>query len=195
METGLEGRPWYFGLFVGLAIGGLALFAGYRIRLSEMQESIERQESRIIDLDDQIRRGEAARAQLPQFEERVEALEKELERLLVILPDRRNVHDVLRRFKDLAEREDFNLLQFTPSNEVEQDYFNEWPITLRVQGTYHNLARFFDRMSRLSRIFNIDTLTVNAVRSPTPSQTIDATFVAKTFVYKEDEGFDLEEGP
>ena len=114
----------------------------------------------------------------------------------MILPDRRNVHDVLRRFKDLAEREDFNLLQFTPSNEVEQDYFNEWPITLRVQGTYHNLARFFDRMSRLSRIFNVDTLTVNAVRAPTPSQTIDATFVAKTFVYKEDEGFDsLEEGP
>ena len=195
METGLEGRPWYFGLLVGLAIGGLALFAGYRIRLSEMNETIERQESRIIDLDDQIRRGEAARAQLPQFEERVEALEKELERLLVILPDRRNVHDVLRRFKDLAEREDFNLLQFTPSSEVEQDYFNEWPITLRVQGTYHNLARFFDRMSRLSRIFNVDTLTVNAVRTPTPSQTIDATFVAKTFVYKEDEPMDLEEGP
>lgn len=194
METGLEGRPWYFGLAIGVAVGAVALYAGHRLRLQEMKSTIDRQEREIVDLDDQIRRGEAAKAQLPQFEERVANLELELQKLVQILPNRRNVHDLLRQFRALAEREDFNLTKVTPGSEVPRDYFNEWPIQLSLEGTYHNLASFFDRMSRFPRIMNVDNLRLNSLRNPTPNRTLSAQFTAKTFVYQEDEELDGDGG-
>lgn len=190
METGLEGRPWYFGLAIGLVVGAVALYAGHRLKLRDMDATIARQEAQIVDLDDQIRRGEAAKAQLPQFEERVANLTLELEKLVQILPNRRNVHDLLRQFRALAEREDFNLTKVTPGTEVPREYFNEWPIQLALEGTYHNLASFFDRMSRFPRIMNVDDLRMNSLRNPTPNRTLSAQFTAKTFVYQDEEELD-----
>ena len=186
METGLEGKPWYFGLAIGFLVGSMGLFLGYRSVLGPMKENIARQETELADLRQQIQKGEEAKRQLPQFEQRVARLESELAKLLRILPNRRNVHDILARFGELADEGDFNLTNIAPAEEIEREYFNEWPIALSVQGTYHNLARFFDRMSRFTRIINVDDLRINATRTPTPFHSIDASFVAKTFVYKDE---------
>ena len=194
METGLEGKPWWVGLLFGIGVAAVLLFAGYKWKIEGLNDQIVGQEDRIRELGAQIRRGEAAKARLPQFEEKVAQLEEQLKRLLTILPDRRNVHDVLLRFQALAQREDFDLLQVTPGNEIEQEYFNEWPITLQLEGTYHNLARFFSRMSRFTRIFNVDDLKINATTRQDGARTIGATFVAKTFVYREDEEEEQIEG-
>ncbi|HVS16816.1 MAG TPA: type 4a pilus biogenesis protein PilO [Thermoanaerobaculia bacterium] len=185
METGLEGRPWYFGLVVGVVVGGVLLGVGYRFKLQEMKQQIQGQEVRLGELQDQIRRGEAARAQLPAFEERVARLEEELAKLLEILPDQRLVFQIIRQLRALTEREDFTLGRVTPSVPVEQEYFYEWPIRVYLQGTYHNLARLFDRLSRYERIINVDELTISALPSQTNNRTIDASFVAKTFIYKD----------
>jgi len=48
------------------------------------------------------------------------------------------------------------------------------------------LAQFFERVSRFSRIINIEDLQVGALTGD-PDHTITASFRAKTFVYKEDE--------
>lgn len=188
METGLEGKPWYFGLAAGLVVGAIGLFLGYRSSIGPMKQNIVRQQSALADLQQQVQKGEEAKAQLPQFEERVGRLESELAKLIRILPNRRNVHELLGRFSDLAEDGDFNLTKVTPGNEIEKEFFYEWPIALTVQGTYHNLAHFFDRMSRFTRIVNVDSLQINAARSASPNHSMDASFVAKTFVYKDTEG-------
>jgi Tfp pilus assembly protein PilO len=187
METGLEGKPWYVGLIIGLVVGGVLLVLGYQLKLKDMQSQIKGQERTIASLRDKIRQGEAAQAQLPQFQENVAALEAQLQDLLDILPDRRNVHELIRQVRALAEREDFNLTRFTTGRQTQREYFNEWPITISLQGTYHNLARFFDRMSRFSRIINVDNLRISTVRNQRPNRTVGASFVAKTFIYREDE--------
>jgi Tfp pilus assembly protein PilO len=186
METGLEGKPWYVGLIVGLVIGAILLAVGYQFKLKDMRAQIVGQENTLKDLRKQIERGLAAKAQLPAFQERVAKAQQDLDKLLDILPDRRNVHELVRQVRLLAEREDFNLTRFTTGRQTQREYFNEWPITISLQGTYHNLARFFDRMSRFSRIINVDDLRIGTVRNQRPNRTIGASFVAKTFIYREE---------
>ena len=69
-------------------------------------------------------------------------------------------------------------------NFVNKDFYSEWPIVINLTGGYHNLALFFDRISRFSRIINIENLNIAAARG-SGDQTIAATFTVKTFIYKE----------
>jgi Tfp pilus assembly protein PilO len=186
IETGLEGKPWWMGAAIGVGLGVAVALLGYQLQIKGMIQERERNDAQIVELQAKISRGLAAKAKLPQFREEVALLEVQLEKLLKILPPRRDVQDVLRRFRALAEQEDFVLSEFRPGQEVQKDFYNEWPITVRLQGTYHNLARFFDRMSRFSRIFNVDNLQITQARAR-GQQTIQASFTAKTFVYQEAE--------
>ncbi len=198
MQTGLEGKPWYFGLGVGVAVAAVLVLVGYNAmpNIKEMKRRIAGQEAHLEELQRKIQEGEAAAQRLPEFQARVARLEQDLEKLLRILPNKRNVHDLIRQFRAIAEREDFDLVKFAPRRETEREFsnenasttLNEWPIQLNVQGSYHALARFFDRMSRFSRIINVDDLRVQAARSQgDATKILDASFTAKTFVFKEPE--------
>lgn len=185
MQTGLEGKPFYWGVLVAIGISGVLFWLAHTIKFSEMHAQINRQETRLTSLQVQVTKGRIAKQQLPQFREEVRRLEGELDKLLRILPTRRNTPELLRRIRALTEQGDFAIVRIKPGNFIERDFYSEWPITINLEGTYHNLALFFDRISRFSRIINIDDLQIGSLRRPGSTHTITARFQAKTFIYKE----------
>ena len=184
MPTGLEGKPWWVGALVGVGLGAAIVGAGYYFVNKGQLETIRQREAHLGELQVKIQEGRAAKEKLPQFREEVRRLELELDKLLRILPSRRNTPDLLRRIRALTEQGDFNLLRFTPGNISDRDFYSEWPIAISLTGTYHNLALFYDRISRFSRIINVENLSIGA-RPPGSPHTINANFIAKTFIYKE----------
>ena len=171
----LKEKPWYVGLGVGVGVG-VVLFGLCWWRLyGPMKDHITAQDAQLAELQGKIQEGRAAKQRLPQFREEVHRLELELDKLLRILPARLNTEDLLRRLRALAEQGDLELVRITPGNLTDKDFYSEWPIQIALNGTYHNLALFFDRIGRFSRIINIDNLAINA------------DFTAKTFVYREEE--------
>ncbi len=187
IKTGLEGKPWYYGLAAGIAVGALIFFLVNWRLVQPLKDQLAAGEQQLADLQTQIQEGRAAKNQLPKFREEVRQLEMELDKLLRILPARRNTPDLLRRIRSLAEQGDFALKRFTPGQLSDKEFFSEWPIALSVEGGYHNLALFFDRISRFSRIINIEDLSISALPSTRGTHTLSASFNAKTFVYKEPE--------
>jgi type IV pilus assembly protein PilO len=185
-KTGLEGKPWYYGLGIGLGLGAVLFGVGYWQWIGPLRDEIQAQENHLEELQHKIQEGMIAQQQLPKFREEVHQLELELDKLLRILPARRNTPDLLRRIRALAEQGDFNLKGFKPGTLTDKEFYSEWPITVDLDGTYHNLALLFDRVGRFSRIINIQDLTITAM-NPTKANphTIAASFIAKTFVYKE----------
>ena len=187
-RTGFEDKPWWAAALLGLVLAVAIYFAGNHYLLKPRQENIEQLDEELSVLQAKIQEGRAAKAQLPQFRQEVQRLELELDKLLRVLPARRNTPELLRRIRDLTEQGDFDLKRFTPGNFVDQEFYSEWPIAVNLDGTYHNLALLFDRVSRFSRIVNIEGLKVNSVRAGDGGDhTISASFTAKTFVYKEPE--------
>jgi type IV pilus assembly protein PilO len=189
MKTGLEGKPWYYSLGVGVALGALVLGLFFWFKLKPMQEEIAGLEVTLGDLQEKIQAARTAEQDLPQFRAEVRRLQLDLDKLLRILPARRNTPDLLRRIRSLTEQGNFTLKRFTPAQQLnDRDFYSEWPIQVAVDGTYHNLALLFDKIGRFSRIINVEDLSITA--HPVQSEgghTIAAEFKAKTFVYKEPE--------
>jgi Tfp pilus assembly protein PilO len=182
----IEEKPWYYALGVGVFIGALVAGAVHWFYFKPMQEQIVQKKAELDGLNQEIAKGRAAERKLSQFREEVKRLELELAKLLQILPSKRNTEELIKRIETLTRQGDFTLKKFTPGDFVQKDFYAEWPIDIQVEGTYHNLALFFDRMSRFSRIINVEDLKINTLDN-VPGKSINSGFVAKTFIYTGDE--------
>jgi type IV pilus assembly protein PilO len=185
IQTGLEVKPAWNGAVIGLLVAAVLVGGGYFFKFKGQYEELDRRQAKLEELQVKINEGRAAKQKLPQFREEVRRLELELEKLLRILPARRNTPELLRRIRQLTEQGNFDLLRFTPGNFIDRDFYSEWPITVALNGTYHNLALFFDRIGRFSRIINIENLKVTTSPRNAKGHSIAANFIAKTFIYKE----------
>ncbi len=184
----LEGKPWYYGAGIGAVIGGaLFLLASFYVppNFQEMEGTIAAKKTELAGLEEKVAQGRAAERRLPQLREEVKRIDMELQRLLQILPANRNTEEIIKKVETLTRQSDFNLKVFEPKPDVKKDFYAEWPIEIQVDATYHNLALFFDKMARFSRIINIEDL-VMVGRQDAAGRTLGATFVAKTFVYLPD---------
>jgi type IV pilus assembly protein PilO len=146
------------------------------------QEQIAVQAKELSDIRGRISRGQAMARQLPEFRKEIGTLEARLESLKPILPDERDVGDLLRRVQTLAVQSNLKVNFFRPQAITTQAMHAEWPIALQFEGNYHNLGLFLDRVSKFPRIINIGSMQIAAKDQPTPqaSMTINAT--ATTFV-------------
>ncbi len=186
IELKLEERKWYMALAIGVALAVVLAGAVQYLWFSNINDDIKKKRGELDGLNQEIQKGRAAERKLSQFREEVKRLELELSKLLLILPSQRNTEELIKRVEALARQGDFGLKKFTPGEFIRKDFYSEWPIDIQMDGTYHNLALFFDRMSRFSRIVNVEELKIQGLES-LPGKSIAASFVAKTFIYSADE--------
>ena len=185
MDLSLNKLPWYgqVALFVVL---GLALIGGfYWFYVVPTQAEMVTREQRLASLRVDIAKGSTTANQLNQFRQQVAELEGRLESLKAVLPEQKDVADLLRRIQTLATQSNLAIRGFKPAPSVTKQLHMEWPIALQLDGTYHNLAMFFDRVSKFSRIINVSNIAIRAKEKPELNSTISVDCVATTFVLLE----------
>lgn len=185
MDISLTKLPWYaqLGAFVLLACTGIGLFYWYYER--DFRAEMVTREAQLEMLRSDIAKGKTTAQKLPEFRAQVGDLESRLESLSAVLPEEKDAADLLRRMQTVAAQSNLTIKGFKPSPVVMKQLHAEWPITLELDGTYHNLAVFFDRVGKFTRIVNISNLTVEGKNAPSSTSTISATCVATTFVLLE----------
>jgi type IV pilus assembly protein PilO len=167
--------------FLGLLLYGVFWWFLY----SPMQAEIQNKQTTKRNLQAEVDNAKTTAARLPEFRREVERKEATLQALSRILPSQKEVDDLLRKVQQLAAESSLDVLRFKPEATKPQNFYAEWPISLELDGSYHNLAYFFDRLSRLSRIVNVSNLDIQAKQEPSISSTIKATCTATTFVFIE----------
>src|SRR5258708_22961872 len=168
-------------LLLAVIMGGAFYYFWYSDKLDE--EKTKR--ARLDQLQKDIRALEVTANKLQEFEREVQLLEAKLEPLKRILPPERETPDLMRRVQYLAAQSNLVIRRFTPATPVTKDFYQEVPINVDVEGTYHMLGQFFDRVSRLSRLVNMGSIKIHNQANQTASNTIAASAVATTFVYVE----------
>jgi type IV pilus assembly protein PilO len=182
MNLSLSKLPWYgqVGTFVFLSLAGAGVFWNWYAR--PVQASIRSREATLATLQEEINRGLATARRLPEFRKELVELEAQLERLRPVLPEERDVGDLLRRVQGMATQSNLTILGFTPQAVATRQLHAEWPIGLQLEGTYHDLGTFLERVSKFPRIINVNAISIEAKENATDASTITAQCTATTFV-------------
>ena len=185
MELSLSKLPWWgqIGAFVVVCAG--AGYGFWHFYVAEMSADVKVRQTRLTSLRGDIARGVATARRLPEFESQVAQLEARLENLSQVLPEEKDVADILRRIQGLATQSNLSIQRFTPTAVVQQPLYAEIPYRLQAEGTYHNLGLFFDRISKFPRIISVSEISIRAKNPVEPNATILAECVATTFVLQE----------
>jgi len=185
MELSLSKLPWWGQICAFVLVCAAAAYAFWHFYVSEIQVDVNIRQTRLTALRADIARGVATARRLPEFEAQVAQLEQRLENLKQVLPEEKDVADILRRIQGLATQSNLSIQRFTPQATVQQALYAEIPYRLQAEGTYHNLGFFFDRISKFPRIISVREISIKAKTPPEPNATITAECIATTFVLQE----------
>jgi len=159
--------------------------AFYYLYAVPADQALEAQRKKLAALRVDISQGMTIAQQLPQFRAQVADLETRLDGLKAILPDEKDFADLLRSLQTLAVQSNLTIRVFKPAPVVTKELHAEWPINIELDGTYHNLGLFYDRISRFSRIINIGNMSIKGKDKPDQNTSIAVACVATTFVLVE----------
>src|SRR5262245_43437846 len=210
-DNALTRLPVIGQLAVGVAAGAVIFGLFYWQIYTPMAEEADRKTKELSDLQADIRNLEVTANKLQEFQREVQLREAKLETLKRILPADKETPELMKKVQYLAAQSNLLIRNFTPGQTVNREfpiegqpspkpgapppqpgqkqqpteYYQEWPINVDVEGSYHNLGLFFDRVSRLSRLVNVGNVKIKNQPNPKPSNTIAVSCVATTFVYVE----------
>lgn len=132
---------------------------------------------------------------LSDFEQEVANLERELELALKQLPDRKQFEDLLQDITTAGKRVGVTIKGISRKPEQPHDFYAEVPFDLELEGSYHDLAQFFERVARLPRIVNIGSLTMKVQGGSSPGDEtvlkVQGTATTFRFLSKETAGAPL----
>jgi type IV pilus assembly protein PilO len=181
-DLSLSKLPWkaQLAIFVVLCFaGGGAYF--YFLDMPA-QARVAARTNELEKIRAKIDKGLATARQLPEFRKDVSDLQEKLASLRPILPEEKDAADLLRRVHTLAVESNLTIRGFKPQAITTRELHAEWPISLELEGTYHNLGMFLDRVSKFPRIINVSGLASARRTEGASSQTIAVTCTATTFV-------------
>jgi type IV pilus assembly protein PilO len=117
----------------------------------------------------------------------VTVLEAQLDRLRTVLPEEQDVADLLRRVQAMATQSNLKISGFTPAAVTRREMHAEWPIGLKLEGNYHDIGAFLERVSKFPRIINVGAIHIAARAEQTSLHTVTAECTAMTFVLVNDQ--------
>lgn len=115
----------------------------------------------------------------------IEALEKKLAVALRQLPDSKELPVLLTDITSLGKNAGLDFKAFRPRDEIRREFYAEVPIDIEFTGRFHDIALFFDEVSRLPRIVNVGELDMTIKGEDTTDTILAVEGVASTFRFIE----------
>jgi type IV pilus assembly protein PilO len=174
--------PWWGQLLVFTFVGAAIVGAYYYFYEQQAQADLGVRDAELAAIQGRIEKGMETARKLPEFRAQVGDLEARLESLKAILPEEKDVAELLRRLQTLAAQSNLTIRHFRPRAIATKELHAEWPIEIEVEGAYHNVGQFLDRVSKLPRIINVGSMEMTMVPQPRANTTVRVTCTAMTFV-------------
>ncbi len=169
-------------------IGIIAAYAYFLI--FPLWDEMGKLEFQLQKLQADLSQKQAVAANRTKLEAELKSLQENLDVALVKLPEEKDIPSLLTKVNTLGQESGLEFLLFRPGTPARKGFYAEVPIDIRVQGGFHALGAFLDRVSKLERIVNVTDIKV----APLPAgqlvngKTIVADLKATTYTFLEKGG-------
>ena len=121
-------------------------------------------------------------ADLEKFKKMMQEAEVQFKTAMKALPEKEEIPSLLTSISRSGQDVGLEFLEFTPKADVRKEFYAEIPVVMKVKGGYHDLAIFFDKVARLSRIVNIKNISMARAKN---SQELNTSCTAVTYKFVE----------
>ncbi len=145
-------------------------------------EKIGKLKKDLKSLEQKLKVAKRNAADLKKFQKKMEEAEVQFKTAMKALPEKEEIPSLLTSISRSGQDVGLEFLEFTPKSEVRKEFYAEIPVSIKVNGGYHDLAIFFDKVARLSRIVNIKNISMGPGKD---SQELKTSCTAVTYKFVE----------
>ncbi len=154
-------------------------------------ELLNKKTEELAKLEMQVRELRIIAANMKRFQAEAAKLREELKFAMGQLPTSKEIPSLLANISNLGKEAGLEFLLFRPGAEIAKEFYAEIPVEIKVRGTYHDVAVFFDKVGKMPRIVNIAGVAMEGAKESMGRWEITTSCQATTFKFleqKEGEG-------
>jgi len=162
----------------------LILFGGWWFVWSDQLAELEAKQHEEESLRQQYLDKKRQAINLDLYTQQLAEIDRSFGALLKQLPDKSEVEALLIEVNQAGLGRGLQFELFRPGTEVIKDFYAELPISVKINGTYHDLGAFAADIAKLPRIVTLNNISIAPLKDG-GLLTLDAT--TKTFRYLDEE--------
>lgn len=176
---------WPLGAKLGLlgVLFALAVAAGWWFLWSPALESLEASKAREDELKSVYVTKKGQAINLEAYQKQLVDIQQSFGALLKQLPNRQEMDALITDVNQAGLGRGLQFDLFRPGAESKKEFYAELPISIKVAGSYHDIAAFTSDVAKLSRIVTIHNISL----VPTKGGDLVMDAVAKTYRYLDEE--------
>jgi type IV pilus assembly protein PilO len=173
-------QRWMICALIACLLAGV----GYYLHMMNA-EDLETLRGEVEATRQNVQKHQAIAARLDDLETRLTALDETLKVAIMLLPESREIPELLTQISQLGLNSGLEFRLFKPQAEKQADFYAEVPVSLSILGRFHEVAMFFDHLSRLSRIVNVTDIKITPLKGKEDAAMLSADCLLTTFRFLE----------
>ena len=179
-KTSIEKK---IGILVGILL--LVLAVDYFMVISDQVEESAALITQNEDLQVQLLDKQQKAKDLNGFKREVERLKQRLREAEEQLPKQSEIPKLLKDIGYEGQQSGLTIAKFEIQAEQKKGTFAALPVRMEVEGNYHEIAVFLDRVAKLPRIVNVTDIDLNNPREVNKKIVLSANYTATTYRFLE----------
>ncbi|MDO9043545.1 MAG: type 4a pilus biogenesis protein PilO [Desulfocapsaceae bacterium] len=122
-------------------------------------------------------------ATLNKHKAEMATIEEQFSETAVLFPKEMEIPRLLTDISAEGQSAGLEFLTFKPLAAVPKDFYSEIPISIKVNGPYHNMGSFLDHVSKLARIVSVSNVKMSAPKKSEGEMFLDSDCTLITYQF------------
>lgn len=181
MKEKFKALAWHWQLLVLIGLGSLVYLSVWYFVTSGTRAEVAQLNDQVAQLQAKNQAAQIATQRINEFRSLFASKEQEYDELKVLLPEQREITNVLQGLQDTASESRLIVSRFSPRDDTQQDFIIGKPVEVEVDSNFSNLGDFFDKMAKLQRIVSITDFSLKQLDNQSANRTLHAQFLLTAY--------------
>jgi type IV pilus assembly protein PilO len=176
-----KGLAWHIQLLILVGVAAVLYLGVWYFVTSPTRAETQTLNDQVAQLKSQNEAARVATQRINEFRSLFTAKTQEYDELKVLLPEEREITNVLQGLQDTANESRLIVMRFSPRDDSQQEFIMAKPVEIEVDSNFNNLRAFFDKMAKLQRIVSITDFKLNQLEKQNGDRTLHAQFLLTAY--------------